>query len=64
MSNSSDKIAGKAKEVAGKVTGNDELEAEGKAQHAKGEVKEKAENVGDTVKGAAKGLAGDDERNR
>lgn len=50
-----DKFEGKAKEVAGKVTGDDELEAEGKTQHAKGEVEEKVDELKDTVKGAFKG---------
>jgi uncharacterized protein YjbJ (UPF0337 family) len=58
----SDKFAGKAKETAGKVTGNEELEAEGKTQHAKGEVKEKTQEATDTVKGAFKGVKGDDKR--
>lgn len=62
MSNG-DKYKGKAKEVAGKVTGNDELETEGKVQHKKGEVGEKAEETSDKIKGAGKGLTGrDDER--
>ena len=57
-----DKFAGKAKETAGKATGNEELEAEGKTQHAKGEVKEKAQEASDTAKGAFKGVRGDDKR--
>jgi uncharacterized protein YjbJ (UPF0337 family) len=47
-----DKFEGKAKEVAGKVTGDDELEAEGKTQHAKGKVEEKVDELKDTAKGA------------
>jgi uncharacterized protein YjbJ (UPF0337 family) len=57
-----DKITGKAKEAAGKATGNKELETEGQTQNKKGHVKEKADNAGDTVRGAAKGLTGDDRR--
>ena len=53
MSNS-DKFAGKAKETAGKATGDDELEAEGKTQHAKGKVEEKVDEAKDTGKGAFK----------
>lgn len=56
-----DKVTGKAKEFAGKVTGNKDTEAEGKAQHAEGKVKEFAEDVksdvkavGDKIKGAFK----------
>jgi uncharacterized protein YjbJ (UPF0337 family) len=61
MMSKSDKFAGKAKETAGKVTGNEELEAEGKTQHAKGEVKETAQKATDTAKGAFKGVKGDDQ---
>jgi uncharacterized protein YjbJ (UPF0337 family) len=57
-----DKMAGKAKEAAGKVTGNKELETEGQTQHKKGQVKEKADNAGDSLRGAAKGITGDDRR--
>lgn len=49
-----DRFEGKAKETAGKATGDEELEAEGKTQHAKGKVEEKAEEAKDTVKGAFK----------
>lgn len=49
----SDKAKGKAKEITGKVTGDDELEAEGRTQHAKGKVKDKAGEVKDTAKGTA-----------
>ena len=45
---------GKAKEVAGKVTNNEELEAEGKADQAKADVKQ----TGDSVKDAAKDAFG------
>ncbi|MFM9595012.1 CsbD family protein [Streptomyces scabiei] len=34
-----DKIAGKAKEMSGKVTGNREQQVEGKMQQARGEAK-------------------------
>jgi uncharacterized protein YjbJ (UPF0337 family) len=42
------KIAGGAKQVAGEVTGNDKLKAEGAAQSLKGD----AQNVSGKVKGA------------
>ncbi|MCF2705869.1 CsbD family protein [Arcanobacterium haemolyticum] len=52
-----DKAAGKAKEVAGKVTGDKNLEAEGKLQNLEGKVKDFAEDakagikaVGDKIK--------------
>lgn len=48
-----DDISGKAKEVTGKATGNQELEAEGKTQQIVGDLKDRAvdakENVGDAV---------------
>ncbi|TVR17317.1 MAG: CsbD family protein [Nitriliruptor sp.] len=47
-----DRFEGKAKETAGKATGDEELEDEGKTQHAKGKVKEKVEETKDTAKGA------------
>lgn len=55
-----DKMAGKAKEWAGKATGNEEMEAEGKAQHTKGEVKGAADDATDTAKGTWKGATGKD----
>lgn len=36
-----DKVVGKVKETAGKATGNEKLEAKGKAQGLKGEAKNK-----------------------
>ncbi|MQY07690.1 CsbD family protein [Actinomadura macrotermitis] len=48
--NTGDKIKGKAKEVAGKVTGNERLEAEGKAEQVKGDAKQAGEKVKDTFK--------------
>lgn len=47
-----DRIAGKAKEAAGKVTGNKETETEGK-------IKEVAEDAKDAIKGAVNHLKGD-----
>ncbi|WP_159500388.1 CsbD family protein [Microbacterium sp. 18062] len=45
-----DKVTGQAKEAVGKATGNDELVAEGKADQAKGHVKDATENVKDIFK--------------
>ncbi|MGI5447017.1 CsbD family protein [Streptomyces sp. CA-243310] len=52
-----DKAKGKAKEVAGKVTGNDRMAAEGKTDQAKGkakeamgEAKERAQGVTDSMR--------------
>ncbi|MDF2507306.1 MAG: ral stress protein CsbD [Microbacterium sp.] len=45
-----EKVAGKAKETVGKVTGDDKLVAEGKTEQAKGEIRDTAENVKDAFK--------------
>lgn len=45
------KIAGNVKEAAGKATGNERLEAEGKVQQLKGTAQD--------VKGSVKGALGD-----
>ncbi|MET3803600.1 uncharacterized protein YjbJ (UPF0337 family) [Nakamurella sp. UYEF19] len=42
--------AGKAKEVAGKVTGNEDLQAEGQGDQAKANVKQAGDKVGDAAK--------------
>lgn len=46
-----DQTRGKVKEVGGKLTGDDQLEAEGKAEKKKGDAKEKFEDAKDTVRG-------------
>lgn len=54
-----DKVAGKAKEGAGKVTGDSKTEAEGKGQDLQGKVKDTTEQVKDTasdLKDKAKGF--------
>lgn len=51
-----DQLAGKAKEVGGKVTGDKELEAEGKSQGVLGKAKEKLGDAKDTVKGATESI--------
>lgn len=45
-----DTVTGKAKEAVGKVTDNDELVAEGKADQVKGKVKDTVEDVKDVFK--------------
>ena len=45
-----EKVAGKAKEAVGNVTGNDKLVAEGKADQAKGGIRNTAEDVKDALK--------------
>jgi uncharacterized protein YjbJ (UPF0337 family) len=48
--NSAEELAGKAKEAAGKATGNEELEAEGRAQQAKADLKQAGEHVKDAFR--------------
>ncbi|MFF1832101.1 CsbD family protein [Paenarthrobacter sp. NPDC058040] len=48
--NTGEKIAGKAKEAAGKVTDNERLEAEGKGEQAKADLKNAGEKVKDAFK--------------
>ncbi len=45
-----DKISGATKEAAGKLTGNEKLEAEGKLDKAKGEAREVVGDVKDALK--------------
>ena len=47
-----DKVFGKAKEVAGRVTGNKRLETEGKVDQAKGAVRNAAGDAKDAGKKA------------
>jgi uncharacterized protein YjbJ (UPF0337 family) len=49
-----DKGVGAAKEAAGKVTGNERLEAEGLAQKTKGDVQNKVGQVQDRIGDAIK----------
>jgi uncharacterized protein YjbJ (UPF0337 family) len=46
-----DKAKGRAKEAAGAVSGNKRLKNEGRADQAKGSVKNAADKVADTVTG-------------
>jgi len=48
--NSAQKAKGKAKELAGRATGNTELRAEGKGDQRKGNLKQAGENVKDAFK--------------
>jgi uncharacterized protein YjbJ (UPF0337 family) len=58
-----DKTKGNIKETAGDVTGNEDLEREGKKDKAGGKVKEKAEaaknKVGDMVDKGKEKMSGD-----
>ncbi|MDJ0347571.1 CsbD family protein [Streptomyces sp. H10-C2] len=48
--NTGDKLKGKTKEALGKLTGNERLEAEGKADQAKGDLKQAGEHAKDAFK--------------
>lgn len=50
IKNKADELAGQAKEVVGKVTGNEELQAEGKADQTGAEIKQVGESVKDVFK--------------
>ena len=51
MGSTSDKVQGKAKEVAGIVSGDEDLEAQGKSERQVGEAEEKLDEVKDRVEG-------------
>jgi uncharacterized protein YjbJ (UPF0337 family) len=48
--NAAQDVAGKAKEAAGKATGNDDLRNEGKADQGKSSLKKAGENIKDAFK--------------
>ncbi len=49
MKNAAEKAGGKAKEAAGKVTDNEQLEAEGRADQSKADLKQAGEKVKDAL---------------
>ena len=49
IKNAAEDLTGKAKEAAGKATGNDRLEAEGRTDQTKADVKKAGENVKDAL---------------
>jgi len=51
VSGKSDQVKGRAKEVAGTLVGDQDLESEGKADRRGGEMKEKLDRVKDGVEG-------------
>jgi uncharacterized protein YjbJ (UPF0337 family) len=51
MKNAAEEAAGKAKEAAGKMTDDERLEAEGKGDQTKANLKQAGENVKDAFKG-------------
>jgi uncharacterized protein YjbJ (UPF0337 family) len=60
--NKIDDLGGKAKEGAGKVTGNDRLESEGKTDQAKSSLKEGAREVKEGLEGVKDSLTGSDDK--
>ena len=56
MTDRSDQIAGKIKEGAGKLTGNDELESEGRREDHAEQTKQNIEEAGDKISGAVQGV--------
>ena len=53
MRNKADQASGKAKEAAGKMTGDRRLEVEGRLQHGKATLAEDAEKLEEGAKDAA-----------
>ena len=49
IKNATEEAVGKAKEAAGKMTDNERLEAEGRADQTKANLKQAGENVKDAV---------------
>lgn len=49
MSDTTDKMSGKAKEMTGKVTGNRKMELKGKLQHDTADLKQKAKDATDRM---------------
>ena len=50
IENTAEKAGGKVKEAAGKVTDNERLEAEGKGDQKKSDIKQAGEKIKDAVK--------------
>ena len=50
ISNAAEDVKGEVKEGAGKATGNDKLEAEGKSDQVKADLKKAGENVKYSIK--------------
>lgn len=49
VENAKDKVTGKAKEAAGRATGNQEMELKGILQYQKGDLKEKVDNTKEKI---------------
>jgi uncharacterized protein YjbJ (UPF0337 family) len=59
MAGLGDKLAGKAKEIKGKLTGDESSEARGEAQFQRGELKGKGEKAKDSVQGTTREMRGE-----
>jgi CsbD-like. len=57
--NKAEEVGGKAKEGLGRVTGDEEMTAEGKADQGKSKMKQAGEKVKDAAKGAKDAIKGD-----
>lgn len=60
----SDDMKGKVKETTGKVTGNERLENEGRADQVKGKAKETVGDAKDAVQGVTDSFRDDDASDR
>lgn len=60
MAGTTDKAKGSLKEAAGKATGDQRTESEGKTDKAKGEAKQAGHDVKESAKGVRDSLKGDD----
>lgn len=56
MAGETDKVAGKVKEKVGAATGDEQLEGEGKGQHAHGKIAGAVDEVKDKAAGVAEGV--------
>ncbi|MGH2731060.1 MAG: CsbD family protein [Actinomycetota bacterium] len=56
MADRSEQLAGKAKEAVGKVTGDEEMESEGRVQDQKEKTKQNLEEARDKLKGVVEGV--------
>ncbi|MCF4005673.1 CsbD family protein [Corynebacterium uropygiale] len=58
IENKAEDLGGKAKEAFGNVTGNEEMENEGKADQVKADVKEAISDAGEKIKEGADKILG------
>lgn len=56
VKNAAEDLGGKAKEAAGKVSGNKDVEAEGKMDQAASTIKDKASELGEKAKDVAEDI--------